>query len=215
MTTIELVIFDLDDCILDTNTFRPHMQERMRQVMDAFEIPDYARRHAEHMLKTASPIAVARECDLPKQVCRALLDAYRTIDVPACVKTYGDEHHIADIKAECVLVTAGFESVQYAKIARVGIAKLFSEIHVVGSSVDHFNKQLKFQEILKERDLEPWQSVVVGDSPHAELRAGLSFGMITVQTLRPGVTRWDRANFHITSLSELPDIIRGMGHGES
>lgn len=217
MGAIRLVIFDLDDCILDTDTFRPHMRARMKQVLDAFDVPQHVREHAERVLGGASPIAAAYECDLPVAVQRALLESYRGIDMPMSLATYGDEHHVREIDAERILVTAGFESVQYGKIRSVGIAGLFSEIHVIppGTGYAHHGKQLKFQELMKERSLESWEVVVVGDSPQTELRAGLTLGLITVQTLRPSIIRWERANFHITSLAELPALIKSIENGES
>lgn len=210
MDTIRLVIFDLDDCILDTDTFRPHMRMRMKQVLDAFDIPQHVRERVEQALGGTSPIAVANERDLPIVVKYAMLESYRDIDMPISLATYGDEHYLREINAERILVTAGFENVQYSKIRGVGIVDLFSEIYVIppGTGYAHHGKQLKFQELMKERDLEPWEILVVGDNPHTELQAGLSLSMITVQTLRPSVARWERANFHITSFSELPGLIR-------
>jgi len=51
--------------------------------------------------------------------------------------------------------------------------------------------------------LHPADVLVVGDSFESEIDAGNRLGMRTVQILRDGVQRTDRAIYHITSLAEL------------
>jgi len=60
---------------------------------------------------------------------------------------------------------------------------------------------------MESRGLHPLQIAVVGDNPKTELGAGKRLGMVTIQTLRPMVERWDGADHHIESFAELPRVI--------
>ncbi|MBI4068366.1 HAD hydrolase-like protein [Candidatus Kaiserbacteria bacterium] len=128
---------------------------------------------------------------------------YSTGDVPGFDYTYGDMHHVASLTQEKILVTAGDTEVQQQKIARVGIAHHFAEVHIdtIG------DKESIFKSIMSRRMLQPHRIMVVGDNPNAELGAGKHLGMVTVQTLRPTVVRWAEADFHVTSFAELDSII--------
>ena len=212
MHEIKCIIFDWDMCLFDTDTFRPHVVKTVMGMLDVFELPDGVRERAETFIKKDSPFMVVRECALPPAVARAMLDTYSRIEVPEGVRTYGDEHHVEQLPVEKILVTAGFPHVQHAKIARTGIGRMFTEIHVDALDYNgkHEGKESIFRRIIATRRLGPRQIMVVGDNPHTELGAGQRLGMVTVQTLRPGVMRWDGAEHHVRSLGELPAIISGL-----
>jgi putative hydrolase of the HAD superfamily len=179
-----------------------------------FELFGEARKEIETSLTDKmSPINLASNSSLPLCVRRAILEAYRNIEVPPCAQTFGDEHHLLGITAEKILVTAGFPSVQNAKIDRVGIRSLFSEVHidVVRDDGSHIGKQAIFKDVMDKRRLTPRQIMVVGDNPYTELGAGKCLGMVTVQTLRPNIVRWSEAEYHIKSFEELPEIIGALG----
>lgn len=134
-----------------------------------------------------------------------------TLDTPAYNKgevsgfdyTYGDMHHVTSLSYEKILVTAGDTEVQQKKIARVGFAQHFSEIHIDITG----DKEPIFKDIMARRGLESRRIMVVGDNPSTELGAGKRLGMVTVQTLRPTVVRWAEAEFHIMSFTELEPIL--------
>lgn len=212
MHTIKCIIFDWDMCLFDTETLRPHVVKLIMSTLAMFDLPAGVREKAEALIRKDAPFTVVRECNLPPAVARALLDAYSAIEVPECVRTFGDEHHVADLPIEKILVTVGFERVQHAKIRRTGIGQMFTEIHVDALDYDgkHTGKEAIFRKIMAARGLAPRQVMVVGDNPHTELGAGKRIGMVTVQTLRPGVVRWNDAEHHVKSFSELPPIISGL-----
>lgn len=212
MHTIKCIIFDLDMCLFNTDTFRPHAIKAVMGVLDMFELPEDVRRKAHELIRKDSPFVVVRECALPAPLARALLDAYGAINIPEGVYTFGDEHHIETLSMEKILVTAGFEHVQHAKIARAGLKSMFTEIHVDALDYEgkHAGKEPIFRKIMEARGLAPRQVMIVGDNPRAELGAGKRLGMVTVQTLRPGVMRWSEAEHHVMLLSELPPIVSGL-----
>ena len=135
--------------------------------------------------------------------CAFNTSAFSKGDVPDFDYTYGDMHHVVALTQEKILVTAGDTELQQQKIARSGIAQHFSEIHIDGFG----DKESIFRNIMHRRVLGAHRIMVVGDNPNAELGAGKRLGMVTVQTLRPAVVRWDEADFHIASFAELDQII--------
>lgn len=90
------------------------------------------------------------------------------------------------------------------------MAHLFDGIYIdaVGTTAAPVGKAAVFRRLLSEWNLAPHATLVVGDSERGELEAGRSLGMPTVQLLRPGVTRTQAVDWHITGLSELPPLIR-------
>lgn len=210
MQDIRLMIFDLDMCIFDTETQRPTVISAITQVLDMFEMPHERRIAALTDLRAhASPVDIALTQGFSPQVRKAVIERYRMIEMSPHARTFGDEHHIAQCAIERVLVTAGLPEVQNRKIDHVGIRHLFSEIYVDAIADDgtHLGKEAIFQGIMEARHLEPRQIVVLGDNPKTELGAGKNLGMYTVQTLRPGVVRWAKADFHITSFAELHALV--------
>ena len=68
-------------------------------------------------------------------------------------------------------------------------------------------KKRIFEELLKKNGWRKDEVLVVGDNPASELSAAKSLGILTVQTLRPTIERWEEADYHIQSFRELADII--------
>lgn len=80
-------------------------------------------------------------------------------------------------------------------------------IDSVDEPTQRLGKEKIFRDILLRHDLVAHEVAVIGDSPHSELRAGKNLGCITIQTLRPNVTREEGFNHYITSLHELSAIL--------
>jgi putative hydrolase of the HAD superfamily len=105
-------------------------------------------------------------------------------------------------------VTTGFRRLQESKIRALGLTQFFESIHVDAiDEPERCGKQKLFELILSTHRFRPMEVLVVGDSADAEIEAGNRLGIRTVQTLRPGVSRADNADFHIHSFAELRKLL--------
>ena len=121
---------------------------------------------------------------------------------------YADLHVVRELPLRRFLVTTGFRRLQESKIRALGIESWFERVIVDAiDEAEHAGKQAIFETILMDENLSAENVLVVGDNPVSELAAGRNLGMVTVQTLRPGVTRWPGASHHIESLDELWSLI--------
>ncbi|MEK7627824.1 MAG: HAD family hydrolase [Patescibacteria group bacterium] len=208
---IACIIFDLDRCIFDTSSMGPEVLEPIRKVIRESNLSDTCKTQAQDLLLTTSLTDLACACEIPESVVSQMRAAYRSMTVPAQARSYGDEQVIAQLPGEKILVTTGFERFQREKIAHTGVTRLFSMIVI--DAVDDVSirkgKEKIFSNLAHERALPMEAICVVGDSPDSELGAGKRLGMVTVQTLRPGVVPWDGADYRIQNLRELTTIIEG------
>ena len=121
---------------------------------------------------------------------------------------YGDLPVLAELPARLFLVTSGFRRLQESKVKALGIAHLFTAIHI--DAIDEpgaKGKETIFRTILENHSLKPEQVMVVGDNPESEIAAGNRLGLTTVQILRPGVARGPQAGHYIFTLAELKELI--------
>ncbi len=206
---IKAIIFDLDMCILDTHSLTgPFFQP----VLDALYNSDLSAELKEkisYQLWTTSLDDVMEMFDVPKDIAERMREAYRQIEVPDGIKTFGDEEFIEGLPVKKILVTTGYTKFQETKIEKLGIANLFDEIII--DTLDYRDKRKGkkkiFEELLVKNGWKKNEVLVVGDNPQSELGSAKSLGILTVQTLRPTIEKWEEADYHINSFSELADII--------
>ena len=134
--------------------------------------------------------------------------AFREIEVRQPMRGYGDLEVLAQIQAKLFLVTSGFRRLQESKVRALGIAQLFTEVHI--DAIDEPNPKGKleaFTAILERHQFSPKEVLVVGDNPESEIAAGNRLGMTTIQILRPGVPASAAATHHIHGLGELRQFL--------
>ena len=203
----KLIIFDLDRCIFDTNSMGAHVINPVLAVLHASNLPEEAQRHIETDLWQMSFRDIVQKYNIPRDLARAMQDAYKTLAVPDSAGTYGDENHILRLPPYMarVLVTSGYRHFQENKITKLGIAHLFDRIVIDAIDDPEIieGKRTIFARLMDEYGVRAREVLIVGDSDTSELKAGRDLGMVTVQTLRPGINRSDNADFHIFSLYEL------------
>jgi len=203
------IIFDLDMCILNTHSLSgPFLQPVLDALAEtdlSIEIKDGINQH----LWTTSLEDIVNLFSLSAEIAESLRASYRQMEVPDGIKTYGDENCLRNLPVTRILVTSGYRKFQETKIQKLGIADLFEEIIIdaLDYPAERKGKQLIFQDFLLRFELKPDEVLVVGDNPYSELRAGRALQIPTVQTLRPTIERWDLADYHIESLTELAKII--------
>jgi putative hydrolase of the HAD superfamily len=204
---IKALIFDLDSCLAAAN----------EPGDDLFAEPFHAIRLAnnghvpEDQLRAAFqdcwrfPFdSIADKYGFSPAMREAGFAAFSQVEVRQPMRGYGDLEALAEIPAKLFLVTSGFRRLQESKIRALGIAHLFTKIHI--DAIEEGTPKGKlhaFQEILRAYQLSPREVLVVGDNPGSEIAAGNQLGMTTIQTLRPGVPASPSATHHIRNLGEL------------
>lgn len=209
---IKGIIFDLDMCILDTYSLKGSY---FQPVLDAFynsDLPEELKKEISIQLMTTSLEDVISMFDIPAKIAEAMRKTYREIEVPDGIKSYGDEECIRDLSGKKILVTSGYRKFQETKIAKLGIAGLFDEIIIDALDLpnERKGKTKIFKEILETNNWDKNEVIVIGDNPESELGAAKSLGIITIQTLRPTINKWEEADYHIKSLCEIEDIIQNI-----
>ena len=85
---------------------------------------------------------------------------------------------------------------------------------IIIDALDHIDqrkgKKRIFEELLEGNGWRKDEALVVGDNPASELGAAKSLNILTIQTLRPTIEKWEGADYHIQSLRELADIINNL-----
>jgi putative hydrolase of the HAD superfamily len=106
------------------------------------------------------------------------------------------------------VLTNGLPSVQFRKVAALGLSLLVDEIvyaeeHVAGGKP----AAAAFQAVLRSLDLTADHCVCVGDDLVRDVRGARALGMRTIRVARPGVfaTPGEEADMVIDSLAQLPD----------
>lgn len=206
---IKAIIFDLDMCILDTHSLTGDFFQPVLDALYGSRLTDDLKKKIHDQLWTSSVDDTIKIFDIPLDIGESMREAYRHVDVPDGIYTYGDEAVIRGLAVKKFLVTSGYQKFQSSKIAKLGIADLFDEVIIDASDwpEQRKGKNKILQEIMAAGGWSPAEVMVVGDNPLSELGAGKSLGMVTVQTLRPAVTKWPEADYHVTSLHELSAII--------
>lgn len=206
-------IFDLDICLLDTarlgretDFFAPVLD-----IVRSLPLPPEQRAHLRELLRVWPFEDIVREMALSDDLAGPVRQAYRQVEIlPSMpIHDYGDTDVLADLSGTKILVTTGYQKLQSSKIACLGIAPLFSHVAIdlIDDPAVRRGKKAIFADFMAELCWLPEEVVVVGDNPASELAAGQALGAITVQTVRSGVVPWSGADYRITHLAELRDLI--------
>ena len=209
---IKALIFDLDNCLAAADEPGPQL------LAPTFEAIRQANRGTlpEETLERAfaecwrHPLDwVAREYGFSDEMLSAgwAVNARTEVDRP--MRGYADLGTLAELPARLFLVTSGFRRLQESKVRALGIRSRFE--HIVIDAIDEPDRKGKaglFADILRTYGLAPTEVLVVGDNEDSEIAAGNRLGIPTVQILRPGVPRATTATHVISTLAELPALLR-------
>ncbi|MCX6741178.1 MAG: HAD family hydrolase [Candidatus Parcubacteria bacterium] len=211
---IKGIIFDLDMCILDTHTLGDNVIKPVIDILHNSNLPQELKEKINYQLWTTSLDDVIDMYNIPEVIAEKMREAYRKLEVPDGIKSFGDENYITDLPVKKILVTTGYQKFQEAKIIKLGIANLFDEIIIdaLDFKDKRKGKKLIFEEILASNNGGKKEVLVVGDNPSSELGAAKAIGIPTVQTLRPTVEKWSEADYHIAFLKELSGIINQLNN---
>ncbi len=209
---IKAIIFDLDRCILNPKSLDVDILDPVLAPLYASNVSaELKQKMSEVLWHTAFEDAVVLY-GVPADIAQRMRVECRRLEIPAGkeIYSYGDESYIPALPVKKFLVTSGFRNFQTSKITKLGIAGMFDGIFIDESDDLTIRKKKKkiFEEILGANDLQKEEVLVVGDNPISELKAAKELGIVAIQTLRPGVQKWDQADYHVTSLSELAELIK-------
>jgi FMN phosphatase YigB (HAD superfamily) len=205
------LIFDLDNCLAAANEVGEQLFEpafgAIRRANRA-TLSDEALNHAladcwRHPLDW-----VAAKYGFSAEMLSAGWNRFAAMEVTQPMPGYGDLAALSELPVQRFLVTSGFRRLQESKIKALNLGALFTAAYVDAiDEPDRIGKQGLFERILKDFQLTPAEVLVIGDTAESEIEAGNRLGIRTVQTLRPGVPRADKATFHIRSLTELKELL--------
>jgi putative hydrolase of the HAD superfamily len=205
------LIFDLDSCLSPADEagrqlFRPAFDAiiRANQGSHTREVLQQA---FEDMWRLPYDF-VSEKFHFTKEMVDAGWNELLQVEVTSPMSGYGDLPILSELPGALFLVTSGFRRLQESKIRALGINRWFKAIYV--DAIDepgHRGKQPIFEEIIKSNHFRPEQVVIIGDNPDSELAVGLRLGLLTVQTLRPGVPYAAGVAHRVRNLQELKNIL--------
>jgi FMN phosphatase YigB (HAD superfamily) len=209
---IKALIFDLDNCLAAADEPGPQLLaptfEAIRQANHG-TLPEETLERAFAECWRHPLDRVAREYGFSEEMLSAgwAVNARTEVDRP--MRGYEDLDTLADLPARLFLVTSGFRRLQESKVRALRIESRFERVII--DAIDEPDRKGKaglFADILRTYGLAPTEVLVVGDSEDSEIAAGNRLGIPTVQILRPGVPRATTATHVISTLAELPALLR-------
>lgn len=211
---IRVAVFDLDNTLYDATTMpdevlAPAIAAVRRANAGPDGIPADVLEAAIQSARRLGFLQVAERHALPASLRAAWRAAYQELAVTTRLSTYPDVLPCLEaLELTRVLLTTGFRRMQESKIAALDIAHLFQAIYI--DALDQGvgpGKQRLLQEMLETYHCRAREVLVIGDSAENEIAAGNALGAITVQMLRPGIVFSDAAQYHLTTLAELPRLL--------
>ena len=208
---IKLIIFDLDNCVLNTRAIPREILEPLFDAVERSNVPKEEKKCFLDVMWHLPVDEVFKKCAWPSDEISSVQSVYEGLEIPESMKleTYGDENYIQALAVPKVLVTTGLRRFQESKIDSLGARNWFDEVYIndTSSAGSAPGKKAIFEKLMNERSLQAKEVLVVGDSGTAELTAGKELGMYTAQTLRLFVERWNGADYHIQDFSELEEVV--------
>src|SRR3989344_7780793 len=145
---IKAIIFDLDMCILNTHTLTGPFFQPVLDALHNSELSQELKEKINYQLWTTSLDDIMEMFSVPEDIAERMREAYRQIEVPDGIKTFGDEEFIRDLPVIKILVTTGYIKFQETKIEKLGIANLFDEIII--DALDYKEKRKGKRKIFEE-----------------------------------------------------------------
>ena len=208
---VKAVIFDLDNCLSPGREVPERIYQPGFDAIRAANDGHLSEEQLERAFEDAWRLAiddVGERHGFSDAMHEAAMKAFGEVMMDEPMRGYGDLHLLREIPTRRFLVTSGFRRLQESKIRALDVADLFDGIVI--DAIDEPGRRGKegiFRDILREEGLAPEEVLVVGDNPDSELAAGERLGCRTIQILRPGVHRAERAWRYIHTLGDLVKIL--------
>lgn len=210
-----VAIFDLDNCLIDARSVGPLFEpafEAVRRANQGALAPAVLEAALNQCWYTAFDLVADRYGFTPAMRA-AGWGEFLQMEVRTPLQGYPDLALVPSIPLRRYLVTSGFRRLQNSKIDALGIRPWFEDVIIDAlddkddETAPPHGKRPVFERILAREGCTPQQLLVVGDNPLSELGVGRALGAVTVQTVRPGVSPWEPADFRVASLQGLAQIV--------
>lgn len=202
-----LLVVDLDDTLYDVQSigleaYRPALSE-VDKYLEQF--PKSGQEEFYYQFRHFAFSHVAKNFNLPQRLIESYYEGLRSIPFDFNIRVFDDYEELKKLAARMILLTTGIPNIQMAKITSLGISQDFDEILIDDPSVKpRISKWEHLLQITKRYSGSIW---VIGDNPEAELQAGKSLGLNTVQRLKADIPCSTYADHCIQTFRELPSII--------
>jgi len=205
-----VAIFDLDNCLLDARAMGTLFESAfvaIRRANNGTLSPDLLEDAIDQCWYTAFDL-VADRFGFSTAMRDAGWHEFEQMEMRPPLSGYADIGLLPSLPVRKYLVTSGFRRLQQSKIDALGIAPWFERVVIdaINEPGPHGKGRI-FAEILAQEGCTPQQVLVVGDNPLSELAAGRALGMVTVQTVRPGVSAWDAADHRVAGLEGVQQLL--------
>jgi FMN phosphatase YigB (HAD superfamily) len=211
-----LVIFDLDNCIMDTFKMPRSILGDTIAAIDNAAVASELKESIKNDLWTMSLLDIFEKWNFPEAEREPIAEAYKNMRAQNAV-TFGDEEVLLKLKEKGIsvaLVTTGLEKFQQSKIDALGMRRFFGEAMYIDATDDPSTRKGKtafFRDIAAASGVTDTRKVmVVGDNPNSELKSARELGMVPVQTLRPGIQADPLAERKVKDLHELLSFITSL-----
>ena len=209
---IEALIFDLDNCLAPAMEIGSELYEPALKAIQDANLGTLSSSALDAVIHDIwwhpfDWMADKHGFSVPMQ--EAGMREFAKIETEGPLFGYGDLSALDSFEIPLYLVTSGFRRLQESKVRALGIVDRFQAIYV--DALDEPDTRIRkkgiIQEILDTHGYSKDQIVVIGDSPHSEIKAAKELGIRSAQTLRPGVEPTPNATYQIQSLRELPALL--------
>ncbi|HCR29525.1 MAG TPA: HAD family hydrolase [Opitutae bacterium] len=212
---IEALIFDLDNCLAPAMEIGSELYEpALKAIQDANlgTLSSSALDAAIHDIWSHPFDWVADKHGFSVPMLEAGMREFAEIETQGPLFGYGDLSALDSFDMPLFLVTSGFRRLQESKVRALGIVDRFQDVFVdaLDEPDTRLGKKRIIQGILDTHSYAEESIVVIGDSPHSEIKAAKELGIRSVQTLRPGVKPTPVATYRIENLGELPALLESL-----
>ena len=201
----KLLIFDLDDTIFNTKSIG---LEPVKTILDSFtEIlyQVYTSENVQEIINDVWKIPFDEVCikyQLPTEIQKEFEDLIQNQDYRFTIQAFEGYQTIASLAFKKVLLTTGFEKLQYSKIEALDIKEDFDKIYIDNPlSIPRRDKFTLLKTILK--DFPDYTPIVIGDNVHSEIKAAHQLGLASIQMAHYQQKRSSLATHYCLNFKDL------------
>lgn len=207
------LIFDLDNTIYPVSSIADELFPPLFHIL---EKPEYGMApetlcEAKREIMRRPFQKVAEEFSFPQEMTLEALELLRSMTFEGPMKPFEDYLIVRTIPARRFLVTTGFYRLQMSKVEQLQIREDFEEIFIADPDRENITKKDIIKDIWKNYDLVPTQTIVIGDDPHSEIKAGNELGMKTFLVDMHNAFTNAASTCRATRLADLRPFLENQG----
>ena len=175
------LILDLDNTIYPVSAIADELFNKLFDAVDEFRemLDNPASKNIKYDFTQKPYQHVAEKYHFSAELTEKGLRHLQNLTYDKPIKPYDGYDEIKNLSIEKFLVTSGFAKLQQSKVAMLGIANDFKEIHIVDSQLSPLTKKDVFAAIMEKHNYRADDILVIGDDPHSEIKAAAELGIDT------------------------------------